>query len=211
MTKKLLLTAMLATFLFVGVAQAQTEELPDPGILPGNPFYFLKSATEGIGTFFTFGDVAKADRFIYLAEKRLSEAQALTDAGELERAQRATEKYEKRLAKSLEKAEEAKTKGKNVDEILARFAEATIRHQEVLARVYEKVPEQAKAAIERVMQKGAEKYDRAINAVSSEKKVEIKARIEKKNEEVRARLETLRGRGVPIPKINFNRGDSDDE
>ena len=206
MVKKLFLISVLAAFLFTGMANAQAGDLPEPGILPDSPLYFLKSAVEGVGTFFTFGDVAKADRFIRLAEKRLAEAQALIDKGKLEQAQKVTEKYEVRLAKALERAEKAKTKGKDTDSVLAKIAESTLRHQEVLARVYEKVPEQAKASIAKVMEKSAVRYETALNAISGEKMEEVKARIKEKRQELRARFRELKGRGIPI---KIETGDDD--
>lgn len=209
MTKKLFLAGIVATFLFVSVAQAQTEDLPDPGILPGSPFYFLKSISEGVGTFFTFGDVAKAERFFAIAEVRVAEARALADKGDVKRAEKATEKYQIGLDKALAKTEKAKTKGKDVDKVLAKIAEATVRHQAVLARVYEKVPEQAKAAIERVMEKSARGHEMALSAISGEKKEEIKARIEIKKKEMKTTFEELRGRGIPIPQMNSKNNDED--
>ena len=85
MIKKVVILSLLAAFMFGGVVQAQSDELPDPGMLPGNPFYFLKAVTEGIGTFFAFGDVKKAERFAFLAEKRLAEAAALAEKGDFKR------------------------------------------------------------------------------------------------------------------------------
>lgn len=213
MTKKLLLVAVLATFLFAGAAQAQTEDLPAPGMLPGNPFYFLKSVTEGIGTFFTFGDVAKANRLLALAEVRASEINALVDRGDIKRAEKATERYQAGIDRALARAEKAKERGKDVDELLARFAEKTIRHQEVLLRVYEKVPERAKEAIEKVIERSIIKHDRAVEAVSSEKKEEVRIRVRVKKDEIRVRFEEAKRQRVLDAKTrnDLSDEDSDDE
>jgi len=136
---------LLLVFLFAGAVQAQTNDLPKPGMLPGNPFYFLKSWSEGIGTFFTFGDVAKAERFLNLSEKRSAEANALVAKGKPEIAEKAIGKYQAQLDRALAKAEEAKAKGLDTDEVLAKVSEATLKHQAVLADVYERVTEQAKS------------------------------------------------------------------
>jgi len=141
MLKKILFTTLIVVFLTAGTVSAQGRGLPGAGILPGNPFYIFEIISEGIGTLFTFGDVAKAERFLALAGERLSEAEALAEKGESNRAEKATEKYEKRLAKALVKAEKAKEKGKDTDAVLEKIAEATVRHQAVLAKVYDKVPE----------------------------------------------------------------------
>lgn len=201
MLKKLLLVPLLTLFLFAGVVQAQTNDLPEPGMLPGNPFYFLKSWSEGIGTFFTFGDVAKAERFLNLSEKRLAEANALVAKGKPEVAEKAVVRYQEQLNRALTKVEEAKAKGLDTDEILARVSKATLKHQAVLADVYEKVPEQAKSAIQRAMQVGMRGHEEALKAVSGQKREEVMEQIEQKKQEVEQRLEELRDKGIPIPTI----------
>lgn len=201
MIKKLLLVPLLIMFLFVGVVQAQTNDLPEPGLLPDSPFYFLKNWTEGIGTFLTFGEIAKTERFIKLSEKRLAEANALIEKGKPEIAERAIGRYQEHLNLALTKAEEAKTKGLDTDEVLVKVAEATLKHQAVLADVYEKVPEQAKSAIERAMQVGMRGYEEALKAVSGQKREEVMEQVEQKRQEVEQRLEELRDKGIPIPTI----------
>lgn len=201
MIKKLLLVPLLAIFLFAGVVQAQTNDLPEPELLPDSPFYFVKSWSEGIGTFFTFGDVSKAERFLNLSEKRLAEADALVAKGKPEVAEGAIERYQEHLDRALSKAKEAKTKGLDTDEVLAKVAEATLKHQVVLAGVYEKVPEQAKPAIERAMQAGMRGHEEALKAISGQKREEATEQAELKRQEVEQKLEGLRDKGIPIPTI----------
>lgn len=199
---------LLITFLlFGGVANAAEDELPDPGILPGNPFYFLDTVFEGLGTIFTFGDQAKAERFLGLAEERLAEANELAEQGKSNRAEKATEKYTQRLAKALDRAQKAKDKGKDTDAVLTKIAEATVRHQEVLARVYEKVPEQAKEAIAKAMLKSAKGHETALNAVSKEKQKDVREKVKGKSKAVEARLKGLRAKGVPIPDMDIEESD----
>jgi hypothetical protein len=102
--KKTIIT-MLAVAIIVsaGPVFAQSNDLPEPGILPGSPAYFIKGFFEGVGTFFTFGNSAKAERHLYLAEKRLAEAQVLAERGD-ERAQVAVARYEDQFAKANERA-----------------------------------------------------------------------------------------------------------
>lgn len=200
MSKKLIVLSLLS-LLFVGVVYAQNEELPEPGLLPDSPFYFLKSWSEAIGTFFTFGDVAKAGRYLSLSEKRLAEAKALVEKGKPEFAERAIGRYQEQLNRALTKAEEAKTKGLDTDEVLTRVSEATLKHEAVLADIYEKVPEQAKPAIERAMEAGARGHEEALEAISKEKQAEIMEKVEEKRQEVEEKLEDLRKKGVSIPTI----------
>ena len=63
MRKITLLTILLfLSFFLVLEVLAQDTELPLPGLTPDSPFYFLERISEGIGTFFTFGDLKKAER-----------------------------------------------------------------------------------------------------------------------------------------------------
>lgn len=158
---------LLATFLFAGAVQAQTSELPDPGMLPDHPLYFMTSMSEGIGTFFTFGDVSESERALELSEKRLAEAHALAVQGKPEAAERAVERYREQLDRALAEAEEARANGDDADEVLTDVSEKTSRHQAVLADVYETVPEQARPGIERAMQASKRGHSQARKAMAA--------------------------------------------
>ena len=199
MFKKIFIVPILMMFLLVGVAQAQTSDLPKPGMLPDSSFYFLKSWKEGIGTFFTFGDLKKAERFLNLSEKRLAEAEALADKNKSEMAERAVERYQEQLNLALAKAEEAKAEGLDADEDLAKVSEATLKHQAVLAEVYEKVPEQAKEAIQQAMEAGMREHEEALEAVSGQKQEEIRQELEQKKQETEQRLEEIKQRIPQTP------------
>lgn len=201
MIKKILLASILTIFLFAGTGQAQANDLPQPGMLPDSPFYFMKGFFESIGTFFTFNDVAKTERFLNLSETRLAEAKALVEKGKSQLAERAVERYQEQMNWALAKAEQARTKGLDIDEVMAKVSEATLRHQAVLADVYEKVPEQAQPAIQRAMEASMRGYEEALKAVSEEKQEEVMQQMEQKREEIEERVRERRERGVPVPII----------
>ncbi|MDP3778531.1 MAG: DUF5667 domain-containing protein [bacterium] len=139
--KKIIAIAVFGVLMFSGVAHAQTSDLPDPGTLPGSPFYFVKGFFEGVGTFFTFGNSAKAERYLALSERRLAEANALAAEGD-ERAQAAVTRYEEQYSAAKERAE----RSENID-LEAQVTDATTRHLAVLDGVLERVPEQARESI----------------------------------------------------------------
>jgi len=203
MIKKILLVPLLSIFLFAGVvqAQAQTNDLPNPGMLPDSPFYFLKNWSENIRTFFITDNVAKAERFLNLSEKRLAEANALKARERSEIAERTIERYQDKLDKALVKAEEAREKGIDTDEVLNKVSAAMFKHQEVLADIYEQIPEQAKSGIEQAMQASMQRQEQALEAISSEKREEAMENLEIKRQEREQRFEELRNRGVPVPEI----------
>ena len=168
-TASLLITSVFLFFLGTGVL-AQETELPDPGMTPDSPFYFLEIIAEEIGTFFTFGDLKKAERHAALAEERLAEAQDVIEKGKSELAEKTLERFENQLEKSIARAEKAMAKGKSTEkviEVVAKVGQATSKHLEVLAEVYEKVPEQAKSAIENAMKASIRGHEKAVEALKA--------------------------------------------
>ena len=166
----ILITLVFLFSLGIGVL-AQETKLPNPGLTPDSPFYFLEIIAEGIGTFFTFGDLKKAERYATLADERLAEAQALVAKGKPELAEKTLERYEKQLNKSIARAEKAMAKGKNTEkviEVLTKVGKTTSIHLEVLAEVYEKVPEQAKPAIENAIKASVKGHEKAVEALKAQ-------------------------------------------
>lgn len=187
--KKIIIPILI--FLFAFSALAETTDLPDSGLTPDSPFYFLKVWKESIQTFFTFGEENKAKQYLHLAEVRLAEYQKMMEKGKTEIAQRTLEKYEKQLNRALDKLNQAKEKGKNVDKVLETVSQAILKHQDVLLRVYEKVSEQAKKGIENALEKSLEGYENAIKAISQEKKKELENKAKELKEKIKEKVRTL--------------------
>ena len=153
MKKIILITILSFLLLSFGInTSAQEVDLPSPGLLPDSPFYFLEIIAEEIGTFFTFGDLKKAERYAVLAAERLAEIKAVVEKGKPEFAEKTLARYENQLNNSIALAKKAQTKGQSTEQIMTRVGKATPVHLEVLAEVYEKVPEKAKPAIESVIE-----------------------------------------------------------
>ncbi len=201
MAKKTIITAFLAVALLAGPAVALANELPEPGMLPDSPFYFLKNWLEALGTLLTFDEAKKAERFLDLAERRLAEANALADKGKPEIAERAVERYREQLGRAMQKAEQAKARGVDTDELLERVSGRTLKHQEVLANVYEKAPEEAKEAIERAMESSLRGHEESLKAISQEKREEVMERMRNQREEAQQKMQKARERGIPVPEI----------
>ena len=187
--KKIITLTLALLLVFSGVVYSQTDELPDPGRLPDSRIYFLSNWAEGIGTFFTFGSAKKADRFLELSERRLAEANALIEKGEQQVAERTLEKYEDYIDRAMQRAE--RVRGEDTDDVLTRVSEATLRHQEILSGVYERVPEEAKHAIEKAMERGARGHEEAVNALSQERREEVMERVRERRQEAEERMEEI--------------------
>ena len=86
---------LLGIFLFGGAALAQdSPQLPDPGLLPDSPFYFLDKLGKNIGMFFAFGDEAKTDKALQYAGERLAEALEMKTRNEFSRMEGAAGDYD---------------------------------------------------------------------------------------------------------------------
>lgn len=77
----LTLTILLSS---MQVAVAQKPELPNPGITPDSWMYGFKKFFEGIIMFFTFDDLAKAEKHVNYAGLRLREVKAMAERGKPE-------------------------------------------------------------------------------------------------------------------------------
>ena len=196
MKTKILIAIVLICFI-ANIALAQGVELPKAGTIPGSLFYFLERIWESIVTFFTFGDFKKAERYANLAAERLAEAQAIAGKEKPELTEKTLTRYEKQLEKSIARVEKAESKDKNAEKIVeaaTRVAQATSKHLEVLAEVYEKVPEQAKPAIENAMKSSLKGHTKAVEILKAKnalgdvpEEVSLPAEI---SEEVRERIQT---------------------
>jgi len=111
------------------------------------PFYLLEEVAEEIGTFFTFGDIKKAERYATLATERIAELKAMVEKGKPEAAEKALVRYQKQLENSLTRINKAEEKGKDVSKVAEIVSEATGQHFIVLDQVLERCPDKAKQAV----------------------------------------------------------------
>jgi len=166
----ILLSAVIISSLFLGgTAYAQEEEeLPDPGITPDSPFYFLDNWGKQIGLAFAFGPEAKAKKALEYAEERLAEAQAMAVKNRIREVEQAANGYTEFLTIVAERAEEARQQGVS-DTISEKVALATSKHLSVLDRVKGTVPEQAGEAIARAKEASINEQQNALRALARER------------------------------------------
>lgn len=156
---------LVISLLFGGAAYAQEEELPDPGITPDSPFYFLDSLGKKLGLAFTFGDEAKAQKALEYAEERLAEAQAMALKNRLKEMTQAAGEYEQFMAMVNERMQAAvqKNASSNVSEKVALAAQ---KHLAVLDKVSDEVPEQGKEALDRARERSLNEQYNALRALA---------------------------------------------
>jgi len=137
-----ILAIVLAVFgLGAGTAYASQASLP------GDTLYPIKLATEQAGMMLVGDDVARAERALSFANKRVREMEALAGKGRSQDLKLAVEEYGYAVNLTLVEIEQAGNRGLATEKITALVAEATARHLLMLDEVWDMVPDQAKTAI----------------------------------------------------------------
>jgi len=156
---------LVISLLLGGTAYAQDEELPDPGITPDSPFYFLDNFGKKLGLIFAFDDEAKVKKALEYAEERLAEVQAMALKNKLEEMVQAAGEYEQFMAMVNERMQAAvqNNASSNVSE---RVALAAQKHLAVMDRVRDRVPEESKEALDRVRERSLNEQQNALRALA---------------------------------------------
>jgi hypothetical protein len=188
----ILIITLLSTLTVGGVAYAADSSKPGDFLFP------VDKAEEEVLRFVNFGEAQKADLEVNIMDERVKELEASRDENQI---RLAIKECREQLNRALTKAEEAKAKGLNTDEVFAKVSEVTLKHLSVLADVYGRVPEQAKPAIEQALQVSVKGHEKALEAVSRQKREEVIQKVEQKRQEVEQKVEKLRHKGAPIPTI----------
>ncbi|MCH7883102.1 hypothetical protein IIA95_01650 [Patescibacteria group bacterium] len=147
----------LALFLLIssaGWAGAQDKgvALPDPGLLPDSPFYFLKRIFEEAGTLFVFSREARLDRFIALSERRLAEVRALFDKEKTERALTALDRYGRARTRVENQFRRVEERGDDTKDLAKKVEESIAKHVVVLEEVLKRAPEAATEGLRRAIE-----------------------------------------------------------
>jgi hypothetical protein len=109
---------------FGGVAYAQEDEaLPDPGITPDSPFYFLDKWGEQISLMFTFNAEGRAEKALRYADERMAEIDAMMTRNKVREATRAANEWQNCLETAIKNMEQARLNGIDVSEKVALTAE----------------------------------------------------------------------------------------
>lgn len=193
-----LITVILVMLLILGFAGTtfaqQDIQLPNPGITPDSPFYFLDTLAERISLVFARGAEAKARKALVVAEEKLAEAKAMAYKGKDKATEIAANRYGENISVAAGVLAQAVRTGEGFDEApKSLIAKATSIHLDVLSRVYEKVPEKAQEAIQKAMEKSTRGGEEALEAIETKEiRERVQEEIQERRQEVEQRLERLR-------------------
>ncbi len=156
------LTIALVMPLFVYAA-------PSAGIKPGNLLYFFDITFEHISLFFTFSNEKKAIKALSYADERLAEVEAVANENKPEAVATAMANYQENVSLATAESKEIKDKEK-AQNLLSTITDNTSKHQEVLTEVYNKVPDEAKKAIEKAIEVSIKEHEEALKEIQGLKK-----------------------------------------
>lgn len=177
--KNIIISTILISFLLPVLAFGQENSgLPKPGLTPDSSFYFLDIVSEKINLFFTFNPVRKIQKSLSYAAERLAEMKIMASKNKYEAVETAITGYEEKLNIASEQVNRIK-EDERANDALTSISENTIAHQEVLADVYNKVPEEAKTVIEKAIKISLKNHEHALQQIaeSKSKVEELKKRI----------------------------------
>jgi len=136
-TFKIIAVSMLVLPI-MAFGQSATATLPDPGLTPDSPFYFLNRVGEALQEFFTFNPEAKARLELEFAAERISEIKLmLSEKGAtLPGIEVARARLTENLAKASQVVVKIKTSGKDVAELAKEVSEKISSQKSTLSEVF---------------------------------------------------------------------------
>lgn len=183
---KTIITISVLVILLMGIIVAPVYAAPG-FINPNSKMYFIQPALESIRMSFTFSKQAKVDYLLELADRR-TEEMGIAPSSKIVKGY--TEHFVQ-LEKIVGEIPE-----ENKNQVVEKIKEASLRQQEVLAKVYGQVPQQAQEAIinaqensskhvENMMEKIGESQDAQdyMQQVAQIQQVEQAGQIEKASKE----------------------------
>jgi len=140
---------LLVSFLMVSLVFAQTAfEVENVGLLPTNPFYFLKNWKHGIQRFFTFNPISKAELELRITNQKAAELKMVREImpDNEQGITKALQNYQKKLEALTETSQNP-----NVDRLLDKLADRIVEHEKLFDEIVQKTKHDTiKAAIRNV-------------------------------------------------------------
>ena len=115
-----------------GAAMKVEYELPYPGILPDNVFYYLKAIRDNIQKFLITDPLKKAEFDLLQSDKRLAASKALFDKGKDSLSITTLSKSGNYFEDAISNIRKAKEQGSAVDKLLDRLYISSQKHQEII-------------------------------------------------------------------------------
>lgn len=160
--KKTILTVAFVLLAFSMISTVSATSHSELTVTPDHPMYDVKTSVESQIEDLAPNETARAEAKIEQADKRLSEMEVMADQNKTEYVNSTSENYSEEMSELQELSENIsdQNQSRDVNELVAN---ATMKHAEVLSRVYEKVPEQAKKGIGKALNQSVKGHRSAMN------------------------------------------------
>lgn len=122
--------------------------LPYPGLLPDHPLYFLKMIRDRIRLWLTRDALARAGLMLHYADKRMAASLVLAEKGKVGLAASTATKAQMYVERALGEAEIGERAGKDTSGFWEKVRLASRKHEQVLAGVRSRTPEEAASSLE---------------------------------------------------------------
>ena len=129
--------------------------LPYPGMLPDNPFYWVKMMRDRMQLWLSPSPLKKAEKLLLYADKRLGAGYSLIDGGKESLGITTLTKGEK----YLERAKSSTLKIEGEDGFKEKLGKATRKHSEVLKMIKTKVGDEEKKIVDRMIEMNSQKQE----------------------------------------------------
>lgn len=151
----LLLTALV---LLTGFTAAAPDDLPNPGLTPDSPFYFVEQSVEKLEIAIAKSPVIGSDELeakvrANNAAERISEAQKLSEKNKTKKVDKLMEQYDEQMTKSSELA----NRSRNARNLSAQIEEVQGSQVERLEQLRERLPEESRRGIDKAIENAKEK------------------------------------------------------
>lgn len=196
MKKLLIALMMMATIPFMVSAQtavtattttSATVVLPDPGLVPGDFFYFFKRFTEALDSLITFNAASKAKLALEHAQERAAELNVVlgTKGTNSKEAKRAKDDFDADVSLAANIVAEQKAKGEDVSGLAKEVDSGFEVSKDMIKEAYRRHHEELKGDDNNLHVK----LDAAIKAGDVSAQAEIRAKLKSVMEETSAVLD----------------------
>lgn len=122
-----------------------------PGRTVADSMFWVKQLKEGLGGFFSFGDINKSGYEISLAEKRLVEANKLFEDKNYDNAQKSLGLNKQNRDTALKLMKKAQEEKRKVDELKSKLVTSLQNQETVLKYLVTQLPDDQKSKIEEII------------------------------------------------------------
>lgn len=122
-----------------------------PGVLPDQPIYKIKAVRDRIWLLLTTDPLKKSELLLLYADKRAGAGKVLIEGNKIDLGITTFWKGEKYLEQAVKEIEQAKEKKLNISAMVEKIRKASLKHEEILLEIKEKISPDGKASIEEIL------------------------------------------------------------